>query len=164
MLCFHLCCLPQQVVNEELAEPGRDGKRKLLGLNPQARWQVGRDRIYNYVGQVILLSRRLQSYASNPNAHLHYMCDATPYNLGQELFQELFSGAEVEYMDDLGLDGLAIVLVTKFRDPAPTKIISTSASKDGKMLAETVRSTYKFFKLKLEDTSRSFTSPCLTPI
>ena len=47
------------------------------------------------------------------------------------------------------------MLVTKFRDPAPTKIISTSASKDGKMLAETDRSTYKFLKLKVEDTSRS---------
>ena len=55
----------------------------------------------------------------------------------------------------MGLDGLPIVLVTQFRDPAPTKIISASASKDGKMLAKTVRSTYKFLKLEIENTSRS---------
>jgi hypothetical protein len=43
--CTH-CIVWRKVFNEEL---GAGGKR--LGLCPQARWQVGRDKIYNYVGK-----------------------------------------------------------------------------------------------------------------
>ena len=34
--------------NEELAEGGKE-----LGLCPHARWQVGRDKVYNYAGATL---------------------------------------------------------------------------------------------------------------
>ena len=81
-----------QLINKELAENKPDQTRTLLGLNPQARWQVGRDRAYNYAGLIVLVGQYLQGYVSDHGKHLKYVCDATPYNLGREVFQGIFTG------------------------------------------------------------------------
>lgn len=143
-----------QLINKELAMDKPDHTRQLLGLNPQARWQVGRDRQYNYAGLIILVGSKLHEFVNTHGRHLKYACDATPYNLGQEAFQGIFAGGSPLYLDTIALDGLPIVELTLFRYPAPLTIVSTAASKDGRILANTVESHFEVFDIETPDCDR----------
>jgi hypothetical protein len=100
------------------------------------------------------MARKIQEYALEHGPHLKYMCDATPYNLGQEAFQDILSGGFPTYLDEIGLDGIPVVLLTIFEMPAPLKIISTAASKDGRVLSKSVKSTFNLYNVKASDFDR----------
>lgn len=96
-------------------------------------------------GLLLLWKQKIQAYVQEFGQHLKYMGDATPYLLGQECFQDLISGSGVKSLESIGLDGLPIVEIRIFQVPAPLKIVSTSASKDGRVLVKSVQSTMDLF-------------------
>ena len=68
----------------------------------------------------------------------------------------MFLGGPVKYRIELGLDGLRVVQLTKFRLPAraPLVVVSTSASKDGRILAPIVLSAFDVLGLQLSHCDR----------
>ena len=63
-------------------------------------------------------------------------------------------GGSVKYRREFGLDGLRVVQLAKFRLPAPLVVVSTSAFKDGRILALTVQSTFDLLGLQLSHCDR----------
>ena len=97
-----------------------------------------------------MASKRHESVNTH-GRHLKYACDATPYNLSQEAFQGIFAGGSPMYLDTMALDGLPIAELTLFRCSAPLTIVSTTASKDGSILASTVESHFEVFDIETPD-------------
>jgi hypothetical protein len=117
------------------------------------KWRLGFDGWW-CAGLILLWKQRLQKHKDEFGQHFKYMGDATPYLLGQEAYQDLISGAAPKFLEALGLDGLPVVQINTFQVPAPLKIVSTAASKDGRVLVKSVESTSDLFGLVAEDYDR----------